>query len=208
MLLTLQIACVVIHRNGVNVEGSTHKQVVDLIRSGGDTLVLTGISSSLIYCTASIVLIFVLQQCNVLRLPLTLRVVPIFLFCVYFSAWSWCIRWAGWVHEGWWHCFFRQIRHFLMTLCVLINFIYLLTYFFSVQLLCCETNECPKLKLGKQWGLVWGCCCWCPYISNVHYFIDLFSWKMYGQCASSRHRLAWPAVPPGLFQPRVSAGII
>jgi len=30
------------HRNGANVEGATHKQVVDLIRSGGDTLVLTG----------------------------------------------------------------------------------------------------------------------------------------------------------------------
>jgi len=34
--------CAVIRRNGVNVEGATHKQVVDLIRSGGDTLVLTG----------------------------------------------------------------------------------------------------------------------------------------------------------------------
>lgn len=32
-----------VYRNGVNVEGATHKQVVDLIRSGGDTLVLTGI---------------------------------------------------------------------------------------------------------------------------------------------------------------------
>jgi len=29
-------------RNGVNVEGSTHKQVVDLIKSGGDKLTLTG----------------------------------------------------------------------------------------------------------------------------------------------------------------------
>ena len=29
-------------RNDVNVEGSTHKQVVDLIRSGGDVLTLTG----------------------------------------------------------------------------------------------------------------------------------------------------------------------
>lgn len=31
-------------RNGVNVEGSTHKQVVDLIKSGGDCLSLTVIS--------------------------------------------------------------------------------------------------------------------------------------------------------------------
>jgi len=31
-----------LHRNGTNVEGSTHKQVVDLIRSGGDKLTLTG----------------------------------------------------------------------------------------------------------------------------------------------------------------------
>ena len=31
-----------IFRNGVNVEGATHKQVVDLIRSGGDKLTLTG----------------------------------------------------------------------------------------------------------------------------------------------------------------------
>lgn len=30
--------------NGVNVEGSTHKQVVDLIKSGGDCLTLTVIS--------------------------------------------------------------------------------------------------------------------------------------------------------------------
>lgn len=29
-------------RNHVNVEGATHKQVVDLIKSGGDSLVLTG----------------------------------------------------------------------------------------------------------------------------------------------------------------------
>jgi sorting nexin-27 len=29
-------------RNGVNVEGATHKEVVDLIRSGGDQLSLTG----------------------------------------------------------------------------------------------------------------------------------------------------------------------
>ena len=29
-------------RNHVNVEGATHKQVVDLIKSGGDALVLTG----------------------------------------------------------------------------------------------------------------------------------------------------------------------
>ncbi|XP_066994480.2 sorting nexin-27 isoform X2 [Anabrus simplex] len=32
------------HRNGVNVEGATHKQVVDLIKSGGDVLTLTVIS--------------------------------------------------------------------------------------------------------------------------------------------------------------------
>lgn len=31
-------------RNSVNVEGSTHKQVVDLIKSGGDRLTLTVIS--------------------------------------------------------------------------------------------------------------------------------------------------------------------
>jgi hypothetical protein len=30
--------------NGVNVEGATHKQVVDLIKSGGDVLTLTVIS--------------------------------------------------------------------------------------------------------------------------------------------------------------------
>lgn len=29
-------------RNGMNVEGATHKQVVDYIRSGGDSLTLTG----------------------------------------------------------------------------------------------------------------------------------------------------------------------
>lgn len=32
------------YRNGVNVEGATHKQVVDLIKSGGDVLTLTVIS--------------------------------------------------------------------------------------------------------------------------------------------------------------------
>lgn len=31
-------------RNSVNVEGATHKQVVDLIKSGGDVLTLTVIS--------------------------------------------------------------------------------------------------------------------------------------------------------------------
>lgn len=31
-------------RNGINVEGATHKQVVDLIKSGGDKLTLTIIS--------------------------------------------------------------------------------------------------------------------------------------------------------------------
>ena len=30
-------------RNSVNVEGATHKQVIDVIRSSGDTLSLTGI---------------------------------------------------------------------------------------------------------------------------------------------------------------------
>lgn len=33
-------------RNHVNVEGATHKQVVDLIKSGGDCLTLTVISVS------------------------------------------------------------------------------------------------------------------------------------------------------------------
>ena len=33
----------VVFRNNVNVEGATHKQVVDLIRSGGDVLTLTGL---------------------------------------------------------------------------------------------------------------------------------------------------------------------
>jgi len=33
-----------VFRNNVNVEGSTHKQVVDLIKSGGDVLTLTVIS--------------------------------------------------------------------------------------------------------------------------------------------------------------------
>lgn len=33
---------VLIFRNGVSVEGATHKQVVDLIKSGGDDLTLTG----------------------------------------------------------------------------------------------------------------------------------------------------------------------
>jgi hypothetical protein len=32
------------YRNGVTVEGATHKQVVDLIKSGGDVLTLTVIS--------------------------------------------------------------------------------------------------------------------------------------------------------------------
>ena len=34
-----------IFSNGENVEGATHKQVVDLIKSGGDTLTLTGKST-------------------------------------------------------------------------------------------------------------------------------------------------------------------
>lgn len=34
----------VLIRNGINVEGATHKQVVDLIKSGGDKLTLTIIS--------------------------------------------------------------------------------------------------------------------------------------------------------------------
>lgn len=37
--------CVIsVCRNNVNVEGATHKQVVDLIKSGGDVLTLTVIS--------------------------------------------------------------------------------------------------------------------------------------------------------------------
>ncbi len=36
--------------NGHNVEGATHKQVVDLIRSGGDTLTLTGEVTSDLLC--------------------------------------------------------------------------------------------------------------------------------------------------------------
>lgn len=39
---------VYIFRNGVTVEGATHKQVVDLIKSGGDTLTLTGKKLALI----------------------------------------------------------------------------------------------------------------------------------------------------------------
>lgn len=31
-------------RNGINVEGSTHKKVVDLIKSGGNNLTLTVLS--------------------------------------------------------------------------------------------------------------------------------------------------------------------
>ena len=34
------------YRNGTNVEGATHRQVVDLIKSGGDVLTLTVISVS------------------------------------------------------------------------------------------------------------------------------------------------------------------
>lgn len=34
------------NRNSISVEGSTHKQVVDLIKSGGDVLLLTVISVS------------------------------------------------------------------------------------------------------------------------------------------------------------------
>jgi len=33
-------------RNGINVEGATHRQVVDLIKSGGDVLTLAVISVS------------------------------------------------------------------------------------------------------------------------------------------------------------------
>ena len=32
-------------RNGVNVEGATHKQVVDLIKTGGDSLTISGNAS-------------------------------------------------------------------------------------------------------------------------------------------------------------------
>lgn len=38
------IIFIFIFRNNVNVEGATHKQVVDLIKSGGDCLTLTVIS--------------------------------------------------------------------------------------------------------------------------------------------------------------------
>jgi sorting nexin-27 len=37
-----KLTCV--NRNDVNVDGATHKQVVDLIKSGGDQLVLVGMS--------------------------------------------------------------------------------------------------------------------------------------------------------------------
>ena len=40
------IFMIFLHRNGVNVEGATHRQVVDLIKSGGDVLTLTVISVS------------------------------------------------------------------------------------------------------------------------------------------------------------------
>lgn len=40
-ILKVNISCC---RNGENVEGATHKQVVDLIKSGGDDLILTVIS--------------------------------------------------------------------------------------------------------------------------------------------------------------------
>ena len=35
-----------LRRNGINVEGATHKQVVEHIKSGGDSLTLTVISVS------------------------------------------------------------------------------------------------------------------------------------------------------------------
>lgn len=41
------VSCVfvyMVYRNGQNVEGSTHKQVVDLIKSGGDVLKLVVLS--------------------------------------------------------------------------------------------------------------------------------------------------------------------
>ena len=39
----MQMTCIIIFcRNSVNVEGATHKQVIDVIRSSGDTLSLTG----------------------------------------------------------------------------------------------------------------------------------------------------------------------
>jgi len=46
-------------RNGVTVEGATHKQVVDLIKSGGDVLTLTVIS---VTQQVSFCLLFRIQQ--------------------------------------------------------------------------------------------------------------------------------------------------
>jgi hypothetical protein len=46
-------------RNGVTVEGATHKQVVDLIKSGGDVLTLTVIS---VTQQVSFRLLFKIQQ--------------------------------------------------------------------------------------------------------------------------------------------------
>lgn len=40
------LCCPVSFSNNVNVEGATHKQVVELIKSGGDVLSLTVISVS------------------------------------------------------------------------------------------------------------------------------------------------------------------
>lgn len=44
LLILLKIIDLDIFRNNENVEGATHKQVVDLIKSGGDCLTLTVIS--------------------------------------------------------------------------------------------------------------------------------------------------------------------
>lgn len=47
VILMIMVTCnmdFLCNRNNVNVEGATHKQVVDLIKSGGDCLTLTVIS--------------------------------------------------------------------------------------------------------------------------------------------------------------------
>lgn len=44
MHVLISLSHFILIRNGINVEGATHKQVVDLIKSGGDKLTLTIIS--------------------------------------------------------------------------------------------------------------------------------------------------------------------
>lgn len=43
------ISLVCVSRNGVNVDGATHKQVVDLIKSGGDNLNLVGMCDYILF---------------------------------------------------------------------------------------------------------------------------------------------------------------